>query len=102
MAAYGRYFYWPPVRARNFVKELGLKPTTYINNMKILANMIGMPVYDMDRRCNPVYFGEQFIFRHGNSIFNRRLYDDDFNRLLGPSAYWYLTQLRDMGFEYKV
>ena len=98
MVTYGRYFYWPPVRARNFVKELGFTPTVYKENMAILASMIGMPLHKMDRHCNPVSFGSTFLFRDGDSIYNRRLYDEDFVRLLGPSTYWYYSQLCELGY----
>jgi hypothetical protein len=50
--------YWPAVRVRAFVKELGKAPTTYPKNMEILAAYAGVPVKHMPW-VNPIAFAER-------------------------------------------
>ena len=50
--------FWPAVRAKNFVKALGGKPTNYEANMKILAARAGVHWKQMDM-VNPLTFADR-------------------------------------------
>jgi len=52
--------FWPAVRARNFVKELGLKPGNYTKNMETLSVRAGVHPKQMSR-VNPLTFAEREI-----------------------------------------
>jgi hypothetical protein len=51
--------YWNATRARNFVKEMGYKPTNFTQNMQVLAKIAGVTLEDM-QYFNPVSFARNF------------------------------------------
>jgi hypothetical protein len=83
--------FWPAVRARNFVKELGQTPTTYAENMKILAERAGVHVGQMCH-VNPVTFAERNFPMGGwelGGLLNkdiRRLFQEEASALLYPAG----------------
>jgi len=50
--------FWPAIRATNFVKALGGKPTNYEENMAFLAERAGVDVRQMDM-VNPLTFADR-------------------------------------------
>jgi hypothetical protein len=71
--------FWPAVRARNFVRALGGKPTKYVENMAILARRAGVHPEQM-YLVNPLTFAE----RHWNSV----------HTLLDKSTVAHLSRIR--------
>jgi len=53
---YGRHVMWTAHRVRSFIKLMGLKPTTYDANLRILASKAGMHPYDFRWNMNPLTF----------------------------------------------
>lgn len=89
--------FWPAVRARNFVKELGENPGNYAKNMETLATIAGVHVKQM---CyvNPVTFAERHFRKSwfptanlekilGNDTY-RRLNDERNSAYISSSANW--------------
>ena len=82
--------FWPPVRARNFVKELGEKPGNYVKNMEILAAHAGVHPKQM-WHVNPVTFAE----RH----FRKCLYPTaNLEKILGKDTYRRLDYERNSAY----
>lgn len=82
--------FWPPIRARNFVKKLCRTPGNYAHNMEILAAKAGVHPKQM-WYVNPVTFAEREFksYRDHNS--------DALIKLLGRDTYYYFCQERDSG-----
>ena len=79
--------FWPAVRAKNFVKELGEKPGNYAKNMETLAAIARVHPKQMNR-VNPVTFAE----RH----FRKSFYPTaNLTKILGGDTYSRLNDERN-------
>jgi hypothetical protein len=66
--------FWPAVRARNFVKLLGFKPSKYEENMVILAARAGVHVKQM-QYVNPLTFAERsWIHPRARTLIEQSVY----------------------------
>jgi len=80
--------FWPAVRARNFVKELGLTPGNYTKNMETLSARAGVHPKQMCH-INPLTFAERnFTFVFHFSCHARMI------KILGESMYSRLSNER--------
>jgi len=51
---------WNPSRARNFVKAIGKKPTRFLENIAVLANVANMQPDQFIKEMNPIVFIEKY------------------------------------------
>lgn len=58
MRMYDRRTLWNPTRVRNFMKEIGLKPTKFEENMVELAKFVKVDIKTF-KEMNPIEFGDR-------------------------------------------
>ena len=83
MDDYYREYFWPAVRARNFVKAMGGKPTKYTNNIEFLAKIASI---EPSKMCalDPIKFANQYFPNKNNKHYIR----EQLVKMMGRGTCW--------------
>jgi hypothetical protein len=64
---------WTPIRAKNFIKELGIKCTNFDQHIKILSNMFGCTPDQLQKNVEPSEFCHRVFPFHTYYTYNGKV-----------------------------